>query len=135
MSVTASAEQLNRLPKWARDEIMRLQSNLARANTQIEALIGTAPSSIEVDPHRTRLDDGKKRTFLPKGTRVLYTIPGGEVTIYIRDEQIELQATGHHGEEFVVRPRASNMIWAGFATEEKTKNEKAQSTDPGHAKD
>lgn len=108
-------DQYARLPKWAQTEFLALRNRLEAAEREIAALLGETKTLIEVNPYRGHLREDSHKTFLPDYARVRYEVPGGSVTIGLRDGFVEIQAEGMSSHaDLTIRPRAANCLWLGF---------------------
>lgn len=98
---------MDRLPRWARDEIQRLRSDLEDSNKRLRAAFGETPTKVEVDPHR-HMDGDDRRVFLPDYTLVRFTIKSGEtIDVHLRDGLLEVRGSGTR---ISVLPRAANVV-------------------------
>lgn len=97
------AYDLTKLPKWAQNEIDRLQRNVEHWKAQ--ALAGPETSDTWIEHHA-----GRGRTPLGEGVHVVFTLPGGhELQVYREGHQLRIAGDGHSAIAAV--PQASNVLW------------------------
>jgi hypothetical protein len=118
------AAAIERLPKWAQNEISRLRVDLESTQAKLATAIGEAPSNIKVNPYHHPEDD-KPRAYLPDSETVRYELGNGEIDVRLRDGMLEIQAMANPRIELTVRPRAANTLWIGFDTATYAKKEKS----------
>lgn len=95
-------KRIEKLPKWARDEIWRLKSNLDRAHKKWEEL-SNEYADIITDPFTKDTNIGFDRH-----TVVRYRL-GTHQHIDIHHKGDRIEVFGNWGVEII--PRASNTIW------------------------
>lgn len=99
---------LNKLPRWAREEIIRLRSDLEIVRRDLAMALGGSKTRVEVEPHR----DGE-RCYLNPNAAVRFWI-GPRI-----DDYIDVSLLKHHGgahcvhlmgiSPIAVEPSASNV--------------------------
>jgi len=98
--MTMQAENLDRLPKWAKQRILTLEANLEYSKQQV-AQIG------EKEETNIYIQQGlEKKTYLPKNSNVYFIVNGLPMSITFRGEKLELKGY----EELKILPRAVNSI-------------------------
>lgn len=99
-----SPEQLSRLPKWAQDQIKRLESELEREKSALSLLSSESDDSPISYGYAA---DGMPRGFIPNGP-VHFTIGGEQVTVSVSRVADELVVQGNSCIELI--PVAANSI-------------------------
>src|SRR3954469_17656696 len=100
-------DQFDRLPKWAQQEITRLESNAADARNQLAAVLlaeGETPSRVRLVDYGTDREYGvpaRLRIVFQMGPEV--TLPDGRVRVA---ETIDVQ---HDGDRLLVRSNGTSI--------------------------
>ena len=116
MTTSPTPEQINKLPKWAKDHITWLKREHATLNQQVESLGGTVKTAVELDPYRDGLVHISpiNKIYLPERITVRYTLgKGGYIDTALRNGRLSVQAT-HLDGYMELQPTASNAFTIGF---------------------
>ena len=98
--MTMQAENLDRLPKWAKQRILTLEANLEYSKQQV-AQIG------EKEETNIYIQQGlEKKTYLPKNSNVYFIVNGLPMSITSRSGDLQL----HGHTRLRIFPEASNSI-------------------------
>lgn len=98
---------INKLPKWAKHEIERLESNVAYYKRQADEINGDKDTNTFI----SNLQD--KAIPLPKDSRVIFVtnpdrnIECGQLQVRLVDDEIEIYGS----EQLHIRTHASNMCY------------------------
>ena len=95
---TPLEERIAKLPKWARDYIWKLESNIHSLEKQLGQIA-------DVDTG-VYWRDLKHRQGLPDRARIVFITPGGEIEASIRDGAVHIYGLG----TLLIQPIASNAI-------------------------
>lgn len=100
-------EKMNKLPKWAKREFQKMQQRidaLEEATAQIEASFATSvywTTGGYMDP----------KVEIPEYARVVFTLDGGEIEVYLRDGALVLRNSHRSGSgSLLVQPEAGNTL-------------------------
>jgi hypothetical protein len=111
------AEDISKLPKWARYEIERLRSDLATAQKKIAEM--TPGSGADTDVF---ILSGIDLIPLPRRTQIRFMLRDGAVDCGMNSnhpDQVHVYVNTRNFNEAVIRPRAANALTLGFAEEPK----------------
>lgn len=104
-------EQFEKLPKWARYEINRLERLTKNLNEKLSEFNGESKTN-------TYLVDGLEKTPLTNNAQIEFTTGQNNmnrVSVYVRqDGKIDLNADSHLGHDLVIMPRAANSFYLTF---------------------
>lgn len=109
---TATQDRIEKLPKWAQDEISRLRRDLEYVQTALHHATGEAPEDSRLILHPY---SDLKRIPIEDST-VLHAqfAPGHEQFLQVRIEDDRRHGPGlliHSGRGLSVRPRSSNVVF------------------------
>jgi hypothetical protein len=112
--MTATEEQIARLPRWARDEIYGLRNRVATLEATVAG--DTSPEWIEIDPYGDRIGIPIHRSirFHPDGQGETETGKRGGIDTYLRANAsiyggyaLEVRAES----QILVRPQSGNLVY------------------------
>lgn len=92
-------EKFDKLPRWARDEITRLRSNLASAHERIEATL------VPPEPDRPAYDDYDDRRGLGLPCRQVRFAQWG-ISIRAGQHGVEIHGDG----QLLIKPNVTNVL-------------------------
>ena len=93
-------ENLDRLPKWAKQRILTLEANLEYSKKQVAQIGGKEETNVHI-----KIGIGEKIN-LPKDSNICFILNGLPLSIMFRGEKLELKGY----EELKILPRAVNSI-------------------------
>lgn len=108
--------KFDRLPKWAKTEIERLQANELYYKKQLARALGENTTPIEIDPPYG--DDTGPRKFIGVNSRIEFTLPSGKIEVHLNDGHVVLYAEG--GDGILIRPSANNVVRAAVVSAKST---------------
>jgi hypothetical protein len=104
-------EQLEKLPKWAKSEIKRLQGLTQTLNQRLSEFNGKAETN-------TYLVEGLNKMPLMNNAQIEFATGKNQlnkVTVYVRSNGlIDINSDSRLGEELVILPRAANSFYLSF---------------------
>lgn len=104
-------EQFQKLPKWAQDEILRLQNNHQSLLTKLDEINGDSETN-------TFLVEGLSERPLPKNSCVDFKVGENNlntVSVYIRKNgTIDINANSKMAQQLVIVPNAANSFYLKF---------------------
>lgn len=110
-------KNIDKLPKWAQTEIIRMENEIEFLTKKLEQVSGVAETN-------TFILDGLIAKPLPKNSHIEFRLKDkygnleNKVSVMIRrDGNIDINAVSRDGSAFVVMPRASNSLYVNFVPE------------------
>jgi len=105
-------EQLNKLPKWAQEEIKVLEMRVSELTKKIDEYKGKEETN-------TYIRDGLSKIPLPNNSSVEFQVGKGKqnkVVVYVnRDGFVDVNTDSRIGQTTVIMPRAANSFFVTFA--------------------
>ncbi len=111
MKKTLTANDIEKLPKWARDEMARLERELVIVRRELDA---KHPEANIDDPGTLYYCHSSKTNFrkLPEGKWMWFNHGGMTMNIGIRHDSVEVTFSTVDGrDEVFVEPMARNSLW------------------------
>lgn len=99
---TTTNHNIDNLPKWARDEINVLRSNVER----LEATIATLSDTKNVDTAPVSWSDMHSGGALPERGKVRFRTSGGHIEVSLRDDKLRIESW----RQIVVAPFTANVV-------------------------
>ncbi len=105
---------IEKLPRWARNEIIRLRENAAQMERDMAMIVGATKTRVEVDPFRGYRGESVPRLYLPETFDIAFSV--GEGRMHAKLERGLLQIRGHHprGSRLAILPSHANCIDINF---------------------
>jgi hypothetical protein len=104
-------EQFKKLPKWASQELIRLQREVDSLKEKLDCIAIDAETN-------TFIIDGIDSRPLPKNTQIKFKTGNhnaNRVTVYVtRDGNIDVNTDSRLGQKMVIMPRAANSFYITF---------------------
>jgi hypothetical protein len=104
-------KNLDKLPKWAQTEVLRLENEVEFLQRKLDQVTGVADTN-------TFLLDGLNKKPLPMNSQVEFRVGDklqNKVSVYIRrDGFIDVNGDARDGSTFVILPRAANSFYLAF---------------------
>ena len=97
-----TAEQFERLPKWAQSEITRLSADNERLSKAMAAL--DTGSQIYWE------GAGLEKISLPERAAVNFVLENGTIECTLRGGELKINASGHYTNQMMVLPKYANGI-------------------------
>lgn len=106
-------EQLEKLPKWAKDEIRILTMRLGEAKAELERINDNPPSNTIVGfDHHFKNDLPVK--YLKNGEMITFKLEHGKISARIihneKGDAVEIHANSDYLKDLAIRPRVSNGL-------------------------
>jgi hypothetical protein len=114
-----SREQLDRLPRYARDELTATYRHVEQLRLRLKELTGETITRVEIDPYAHTLKDHSRR-FLYEHETVRYYVGRyneGQIDVRLSEGCVEIMAhyNGRDNKDLVCTPRATNCLRLSFA--------------------
>jgi|SRR5690348_578041 len=102
-----STEEIIKLPKWARNKIIALQSDLQYYQNKIEDILGEHETN-------TFFRLGTTDQPLPLDSRIKFKLKDGNIECFLENDHLEILAN-YYEKDFVILPKIENVIILKFA--------------------
>jgi hypothetical protein len=103
VKIEVTAQQIAKLPKWAQDHISQHERRCCNAESSLRDYLDSQSESLVYTRHGLH----EKRYI--QDDRVTFKLKNGEVTIALRDDVLECNAT-YGSAQFMLRPWSSNVV-------------------------
>lgn len=102
-------DNLDKLPKWAQQEVKTLQMRLSEAQKEL-IRINDNPESNTIMGSEFQFP-GEQIKYLPQNQRITFKLPNGSVQCYIKGDCLELHTNAFTNQlDLFVKPIVSNCI-------------------------
>ncbi len=101
----ATPEQIERLPKWAQNELRDAHRRANDAESKLKDYLDNQSQSFVY----TR--NGLTEKSFIQDDRVSFQLKGGEITVALRDGKLECHGAYGGGQRLVVVPHVTNVVW------------------------
>jgi hypothetical protein len=100
-------DNIDKLPKWAQEEVKRLQMRLKEAKEELQR-INDNPVSNTIIGHDYQFPGNPPVKYLPNNQNIMFKLPKGDVQCRIVGDCFEVHTQGE-GSLFI-QPKVSNSI-------------------------
>lgn len=97
---------IEKLPKWAQQEIKVLKMKLGEARKELYRIHENPESNTIMGSNHVMRDE--KIKYLPDNQRITFVLPSGEVMCHIKGDYLEVYSSGDG--DMYIRPHVSNVI-------------------------
>jgi len=96
------------LPKWAQTEVSTLQMRLNEAKAELVRL-NENPESNTILGWNSSME-GEQIKYLKDNQMITFCLPAGDLTVRIKNDALEVSASGFSKGDLYIRPQVSNVI-------------------------
>lgn len=107
-------ERIDKLPKWAQQEVKTLMMRLEEAKSELERINDNPVSNTIVGFDQPMFETSVK--YLNNNQMITFMLPTGKMSARIDHDCIEINGHGHVNMEFAIRPSASNACRLKFVS-------------------
>lgn len=100
-------DNLDKLPKWAQNEVSVMQMRLSEAKEEIDRLTSNPVSNLFVG-HETDIKDYRKPVYLDEYETITFRLPKGIIKARLEQESINIHTSGEG--TLMVKPNVSNSV-------------------------